>query len=528
MIRPPSIFSTLLTVPEDDLLSPVAGPKAERIEKIVATIKMNDDPEEAISLANKLVENLGVGCISDLLAALGANVYAPCSIRELAYFEPAFFGLNANKLILFKKVAEAFATQTEISSHFGQSQFEIIEELIVKKSRTAVRFIQSILTSALLTNENWLIDAILALEGIEAVLEKHYYPLLESAATNNHHELIPKLAKGRKLTGLFAPFTPMQAAISTRSFESLQVLVKLAEGAPEVLQEIGESIPTTPLIEAVNIEDARMVELLLDGGADPNQIVNGTTAFLIACREGTKEIVETLLPRADLSISDYLGNSPAHYASERGEILSVMPEEMDVNCPNRHGKRPVHIAIEKGLLDCVIELQRRGALFDFPGTLTAPPAVCHAVMCGHEAIVAHLVTFCPMQGVMSDEGEELLPMHLAIQHRFLKFICYLGDPNEKGAHSMSPLEFAADRGDKFACIKLVESGAEIGRGFELHYACQAQHTIIVRYLVYKGYPLDKKDGFGKDFGILVNECYGPDHPEFEELSKIGRRDSHSE
>lgn len=118
-----------------------------------------------------------------------------------------------------------------------------------------------------------------------------------------------------------------------------------------ILRDVNLNITDTgkpPLYQACYYKYPKIVEMLLENGADPNKPASdGTTPINVASR-GSLEIVNLLLKAgADPSISNNRGDTPLHSASRMGslEIVKLLSKAgADPSIPNDRGDTPLHEA----------------------------------------------------------------------------------------------------------------------------------------------------------------------------------------
>ena len=110
----------------------------------------------------------------------------------------------------------------------------------------------------------------------------------------------------------------------------------------------------TPLIVATMHDHARVVELLLQHGADVNKADDlGRTPLILAAIEGYDRIVNLLLQFIDNDINkaDNNGNTPLTLASFNGyaRVVDILIEHgADINKANKAGNTPLHMASKMG------------------------------------------------------------------------------------------------------------------------------------------------------------------------------------
>src|SRR5262249_53073 len=126
---------------------------------------------------------------------------------------------------------------------------------------------------------------------------------------------------------------------------------------------------STPLAEAVKLADARMVKLLLDGGAEPegaNQ--DGQTALMIAIKTGELPIVEILIkPEANVNtIKKFHNQTPVMWAAAAG----------------RNAGELVKLLVPKGA-----DVKPRAMFTDWPSQITSEPRAQYRPVGGLTALL---------------------------------------------------------------------------------------------------------------------------------------------
>lgn len=126
----------------------------------------------------------------------------------------------------------------------------------------------------------------------------------------------------------------------------------------------------TPLQAAAYQGLEAMVAVLLEAGAEINNVKGGKTALALACEEGRCGVVKLLLDAgADIELRDVWG--PLHVAAMNGRVdvtKQLIDAGADVNVRGfgalpdlREGWTPLHIASNSGHCDCLKILLAAGA-----------------------------------------------------------------------------------------------------------------------------------------------------------------------
>ena len=104
----------------------------------------------------------------------------------------------------------------------------------------------------------------------------------------------------------------------------------------------------TPLEMAVLRDASELAEVLLNRGADINQVHWQGTLLHVAAANNASAVAEVLLKAgADVNVKDYKGDTPLHAAAWRGsegaaELL--LNRGADVDAKGKHGRTPLHVA----------------------------------------------------------------------------------------------------------------------------------------------------------------------------------------
>ena len=123
----------------------------------------------------------------------------------------------------------------------------------------------------------------------------------------------------------------------------------------------------TPLHNAAYFDHKDVVQLLLDGKADPNKANKaGETPLYVAARKGNKDVIQLLLGRgADPNKGKENGKTPLHKAASNGHkdvVQLLLDKGADPNKAAKHlGGSPLHKATNNDKKDVVELLLDRGA-----------------------------------------------------------------------------------------------------------------------------------------------------------------------
>jgi ankyrin repeat protein len=108
------------------------------------------------------------------------------------------------------------------------------------------------------------------------------------------------------------------ALLRAAMFSRLEIIQALIDLGADV--NVLDELDGTPLIDAVDNEDPRVMETLLRSGADPN-VASGTglTALMSAAMDGNRRAVLVLLEHgADINAADLVGRTALMRAAREG------------------------------------------------------------------------------------------------------------------------------------------------------------------------------------------------------------------
>ncbi|PAV62049.1 hypothetical protein WR25_11511 [Diploscapter pachys] len=194
---------------------------------------------------------------------------------------------------------------------------------------------------------------------------------------------------------------PLVIAARYGRLEIVRTLLKMGAD-PRVVGVVkfdGETIAgTPPLWAAAAAGYLEVVRVLVEEGqADINQPTStNSTPLRGACYDGLLEIVKSLIEKgADLEIANRHGHTSLMIAAFRNkyEVVKVLLRAgANVSAKTLKGNTALHDAAEGGNLDIVRLLLDAEATLQ-PDEIGLCPLLTSAI-CGHEAIVEHLLPFC--------------------------------------------------------------------------------------------------------------------------------------
>jgi uncharacterized protein len=127
---------------------------------------------------------------------------------------------------------------------------------------------------------------------------------------------------------------------------------------------------------AINIDNARTVNELLQRGFDPNTLSEkGQSPLYLALRDGSPKVVAALLahPQTRLDATNAANETPLMMAALRGNVAAVR-QLLDLGATlNRDGWTPLHYAATGPEPQVVALLLERGAVIDAPSPNRSTP-----------------------------------------------------------------------------------------------------------------------------------------------------------
>jgi ankyrin repeat protein len=139
-------------------------------------------------------------------------------------------------------------------------------------------------------------------------------------------------------------YTPLHLAAKRNRVNAIRYLVQ--QGAN--IDDNDNEYEMTPLFYAVYAQYYPAASALLELGADPNKLVNRSSCLHQAAIRNDVKIVELLLDSgADVNLLNFFNETALHLACREGNLAIVkllVEHEADLDIINKRGKRPVDIA----------------------------------------------------------------------------------------------------------------------------------------------------------------------------------------
>lgn len=147
---------------------------------------------------------------------------------------------------------------------------------------------------------------------------------------------------------------------------NIQQITELIEAGADV-NAVTSSEEETPLHVAVRCDNGKLVELLLDRGANVNAVErrNRTPLHAAVRYDSHKGLVELLLKKgAIVNAIDNLGMTPLHFALkyDNGKLVELLLEKgANISAVDMRGQTPLHIAVHYVREELVKLLLKKGA-----------------------------------------------------------------------------------------------------------------------------------------------------------------------
>ncbi|KAL3105879.1 hypothetical protein niasHT_026654 [Heterodera trifolii] len=298
--------------------------------------------------------------------------------------------------------------------------------------------------------------------------------------------------------------SPLWAAIIGGQTKVIESLLEKGADPNEIgtLTHEGQERTLSPLHYFAAEGNLDICKLLVSKGAKVDHGVGhrGITPLHLACEKRHMQIVHFLVEeaKADFEVADSDGNTPLTYAvMEQNSIYFLVKKGARIDRTNKQGISLLHFFAKDGnfeycrmLVDKGINVNQQTA--DCCGGSTPLLLACEN---GHLNIVVLLVEKGGADFEIADSFDGDTPLICAVMERDLPIIGYLvkkgASTDRTNTKGISPLHYAAKIGFFEVCKLLLDSGANVNQqtttdGTEeafgctpLHFACFGGHLEIV-------------------------------------------------
>ena len=299
----------------------------------------------------------------------------------------------------------------------------------------------------------------------------------------------------------------------------------------------------TPLMIAAALGDDDALRLLLNNGADPNlRAPDGTTALMIAAREGHIRVVRSLIHHRKIqtNLTNRSNRDALAYAAEHGHFGvfslllnfggAILPQQVapemdahplllaarnghhaicklivdtgiDVNLKDNDERTPLWYAAKSGHVECCLQLLNAGANVNHVDAL-GEPIVFAAAICGNlELFNLLLKRGAILNGKQKSDTLLNVVTRLGHEHLVRRLIDLKVDINATGGNGQTALTLACMANSATTAKILLEAGAnpDIADSIKrnaLVYAAGAGNTELMRLLIQHGAKLRSKGNFG--------------------------------
>ncbi|KAF2899013.1 hypothetical protein ILUMI_07160, partial [Ignelater luminosus] len=253
---------------------------------------------------------------------------------------------------------------------------------------------------------------------------------------------------------------------------------------------------STPFHRAFKEDKLCNIKFLIRSGGNINETDNcGRTALQYAVEENNLETIEYLLELgADINKSDRDNRTPLFNAVQFGKINVIkwlLDSNADVNKYDTSKRAPIHVATAKTFIACVRMLITSGANINLSASDGCTPLFI-AIMKNNDKLVKLLVesganvnkssqhsfnyVTSECSGQLTEHGNSLAPLHMAIQLKNINIIRYILESkvkiNQTDSNGWTALHFAASNN----CIECVDDLVRKGAG--LHFQSANKCTPI--------------------------------------------------
>lgn len=270
-------------------------------------------------------------------------------------------------------------------------------------------------------------------------------------------------------------------ASTTGLFRIVQMVTDLGADVNWSYNDIMDPIPT-PLVAACEGRYMRIVNYLLQRGADVNMQGGDNTPLSAACKGGFSEIVEILVENgANINLPDST-DTPMTAACKEGRtdvVKYLIEKNANVNLKGLFDT-PLTAACKYGHVNIVLELLKAGAQVNLSGRLNTP--LTAASYCGNGTIVKMLIK---KEADVNKRGQFDLNMNCVGIAVYMDHVI-----RSSPAEYYTPLTAAIRQGHYRVVEELLKANVNVnlddGHETPLSAACRHGHDRIAEKLLQKG------------------------------------------
>jgi ankyrin repeat protein len=172
-------------------------------------------------------------------------------------------------------------------------------------------------------------------------------------------------------------------------------IIKLLVDAGASVSATDDWVTRTPLHFALQLRHPplELLEYLLDHGADsntPNWMGRTPVFQLLTHPESTEDLIKRFKNAGgNFDTKDEDDNTPLHLVRTHSMAKWLLDSGADPTATNKHGKAPLHLASNSGLLDVVTLLLEAGAPVDQPTSSSETPLMLSSLTHISEVLLQH-------------------------------------------------------------------------------------------------------------------------------------------
>jgi len=284
---------------------------------------------------------------------------------------------------------------------------------------------------------------------------------LEQIIKTNNVEAIRQIIQGGNINAAYGGgYTPLMIAVDLGNKEIVRMLIQA--GADVNIEHRGETALGIIFENMIDDDDREIAMVLIDAGANLNQRdINGKTPLIDAVMmEEPKLVSKILIKGADMDARDNTGSTALMYASENGnkEIVTMLIDS-NVNSVDRNDHSALYKAFLNNHNDIVDMLIQAGANIN--------SELLRAAIINPSPIIDNLVRKLIQSGAdvltMDDEGNT--PLMLALRRRNVNIAKLLIKKGGIGSNIITqdtrgdtPLMIALQKGDIDLAKLLIKDG----------------------------------------------------------------------